>query len=221
VNAKDIDITKLKLKVMVYGKSGTGKTTFATTFPKPYIFDFDNGMLSQRGKDIPYDVYGKEDWLKFESKLSEFEKDCPFETLVIDSVTTMEEYLLDHLIELTRKPRPTQLEWGQLVLDLADVFLRINKFKVNVLVVAHEEMVQDGLTGEVITRPLIYGKKLPVQLPLFFDEIYRAQTSRDDKGKSVYQILTTADTRYIAKSRLACLEPVEVPDYKVIIGKVK
>jgi len=222
LNTKDIDVTNLKLKVMIYGKSGTGKTTFACSFPGVYVFDFDNGMLSQRGKDIQYDVYGKDDWLKFEAKLSEFEKSCPFETLVIDSVTTMEEYLLDHLIALTRKPRPTQLEWGQLVLDLADVFLRVGKFKTNIVVVAHEQMVQDEITGEVLVMPLIYGKKLPGQLPLFFDEMYRAQTSRDAKtGKPVYQLLTTADIKFSAKSRLACLDPIEVPDYNVIIGKVK
>ena len=50
MNTKDISIEDLRLKVLVYGKSGTGKTTFACSFPKPYVFDFDNGMLSQRGK---------------------------------------------------------------------------------------------------------------------------------------------------------------------------
>ena len=52
LNAKDISIENLKLKILVYGKSGTGKTSFACCFPKPYIADFDNGMLSQRGRDV-------------------------------------------------------------------------------------------------------------------------------------------------------------------------
>ena len=224
MNTKDIDITDLKLKVMVYGTGGKGKTTFACTFPKPYVFDFDNGMLSQRGKDIAYDTYGQYDWLKFEAKLTEFEKSCPYETLVIDSVTTMEEYLLDHLISITRKPRPTQLEWGQLVLDLADIFLRVGKFKTNIVVVAHEQIVQDEITGEVMVMPLVYGKKLPGLLPLFFDEMYRAQTGRDAKepAKPVYQLLTTADVKYSAKSRLGVLEPIVCnPSYSLIMAKLR
>ena len=51
-NTKDLTFDALKLKVLVYGESGTGKTLFAGTFPKPLFFDFDGGMLTLRGKDI-------------------------------------------------------------------------------------------------------------------------------------------------------------------------
>ncbi|GAH78650.1 unnamed protein product [marine sediment metagenome] len=41
-NTKDLalDLDKLKLHILVYGNSGTGKTMFAGTFPKPYFFRF-------------------------------------------------------------------------------------------------------------------------------------------------------------------------------------
>lgn len=47
--------TKLALKVVCYGDAGSGKSTFAATFPKPMVvFSFD-----PIGKDIPYLLRGK------------------------------------------------------------------------------------------------------------------------------------------------------------------
>jgi len=219
VNAKDIDVSNLKLKVLVYGKSGTGKTTFACTFPRPYVFDFDNGMLSQRGKDIDYDTYTN--WKLFFQKLREFEQKCEFETLVIDSVTTLQEYMMQEILTLNKRVEPTLHEWGRLVDWLQNLFLLLTKLTQHIVVVAHEQLLQDELTSEITILPLIVGKKMPAQLPLFFDEVYRCQTARNKEGKPVYQLLTTADVKYSAKSRLGCLDVIETPDYNVIMGKLK
>ena len=53
------------------------------------------------------------------------------------------------------------------------------------------------------------GKKLPAQLPLWFDECHRAQVSRNKDGVPVYSLLTAADLKYTAKSRISCLQPIE------------
>ena len=33
-----------KIKALIYGQAGTGKTTLALSAPKPLLFDFDNGV---------------------------------------------------------------------------------------------------------------------------------------------------------------------------------
>jgi hypothetical protein len=218
VNAKEITTKDLKLKVLVYGKSGTGKTTFACTFPKPYVFDFDNGMLSQRGKSVEYDTFTN--YAAFVQKLDTLEKQGGYETLVVDSVTTMQEYMMRDILQLNKRLEPTLHEWGRLVDGLQQLLGRMTKIAKHIVFVAHEQMIQDELTSEVWILPLIVGKKLPGQIPLWFDEVYRAQVGKKD-GKAVYQLLTTADTKYTAKSRLACLETMEVPDYNVIVSKIK
>ncbi|HED37958.1 MAG TPA: hypothetical protein ENI76_06920, partial [Ignavibacteria bacterium] len=55
-NAKDINIEEIPpLRVWVCGDSGTGKSVFASTFPTPgLVLDFDDGILSYRGKDFDY-----------------------------------------------------------------------------------------------------------------------------------------------------------------------
>ena len=42
-NAKDLTASDVKLSAAVYGKSGTGKTTFGASFPKPFFLDIDGG----------------------------------------------------------------------------------------------------------------------------------------------------------------------------------
>lgn len=33
-----------KIKALIYGQAGTGKTTLALSTPKPLLFDFDGGV---------------------------------------------------------------------------------------------------------------------------------------------------------------------------------
>ena len=206
-NAKDLKVDDIKLNVLVYGKSGTGKTTFACSFPNPYVFDFDKGMLSQRGRQADFDTYTS--YADFELKFKELEANCPYDTIVIDSITTLEEYCMDKALKTNRRSMPTMNEWNILIAELKDLFMRATKMSNHLVVVAHEQMLQDELTGEVLIRPLIVGKKLPGQLPLWFDEVYRTQVSRNKDGVPIYSILTASDLKYTAKSRLNCLQPVE------------
>ena len=235
-NAKDITIKDKKLKVLIYGPSGVGKTRFACTFPKPYVFDFDNGMLSVRGIDVEYDTYFDEDknGKNVTSALKEFKKKMAslsdsYETLVIDSVTTLQDYSMNELLRLNNREEPTLHEWGRLVSWLSDTFLTITKNKINVVIIAHEQTIKDELTGEINIQPLIVGKKMPNQLPLFFDEVYRLgvrQSAKDIDGnrKSIFEFRTTGTNRYIAKSRLDVLDDLEVwtnaNAYKIIMEKV-
>ena len=200
MNAKDLTIEKVKLNVLVYGKSGTGKTSFACSFPKPYVFDFDKGMLSQRGRDVEFDTFSS--YQEFEFKLAELQRECEFETLVLDSVTTMQEYLLDKILVANRRQMPTMNEWNILIAELKDLFMRLTKMVNHLVVVAHEQLIQDEITGEVLIQPLIVGKKLPEMLPLWFDECYRASVGRDKDGKPMHQLLVRASTKYMARTRL-------------------
>jgi hypothetical protein len=205
-SAKDLVASNIKINLLLYGKSGTGKTTFASCFPKPYVFDFDKGMLSQRGRDVDYDTFNS--YSDFEAKLKEFEHKCPYETLIIDSITTLEEYCMDKALAANRRAMPTMNEWNVLIADLKDLFMRTTKMANNLVVIAHEQMIQDELTSEVIIRPQIVGKKLPGQLPLWFDEVYRSQVSRNKDGVPTYEVCTVSDLKYTAKSRLNCMPAV-------------
>jgi len=230
-NTKTIHTDNMKLKVLVYGGSGTGKTTFASTFPKPFYFDFDGGMLSVRGKDIEYETYVDKSMLRpdayerFNTKLEELHAmtSLPYQTVVLDSITTMQEAVLRSIQSTNRTlgKQTTLQEWGMLVGKMEDILYRINSLNVNIVAIAHEQIVQDEISSEIMVLPLIVGKKLPDRIGLWFDEVYNARVDRGQGGRPVYQMMTVADRKYKAKSRLNCFEVIEQGlTYQIMIDKL-
>src|SRR5208337_39519 len=72
------------------GDSGSGKSVGALSWPNPYVFDFDRKMptIAMKhfpGKKIDWDIF--KDVFEIQTKLNSFEKDCPYETLISDSIT--------------------------------------------------------------------------------------------------------------------------------------
>lgn len=219
MNTKDLVIGNIKLKCLVVGRAGTGKTSFAGTFPKPYFFDFDKGMLSLRGKNVEYDTY--EDFAKFVSEWRKKIVDPQYETLVVDSVSSLVEYCQEYVKKLNGKTDMSLPMWGVMIDQLQALFLSMGKVNKHVVLTAHEQTVQDGITGEILVLPLVVGKQLPSQIGMFFDEVYRTQVGKDKDGNPVYQLITRGDTRFAAKSRLGVLDTKEVPNFSAIMAKIK
>ncbi len=228
-NTKDITVENVELKILVYGDSGTGKTTFLSTFPNLYVFDFDVGVLSIRGKDVEYDVYYDEDlyhptaYSSFERKIDEFFKDCPYTTIGIDSLTTLQRSLMNEVQFLNKKhigKNMSQEEWGITIGRLERLFYKLIHAPCHLVVTAHEIMTEDPISGEITNRPLVYGKKLPGMIPLWFGEVYRTQIEYDKDRNRVYKVLTAATRRYMAKSRLRCFEELEEPRYDTLMKRI-
>ena len=235
-NTKDIDVINLKLLILLYGKSGTGKTYFFRTCPKPcYVFDFDGGMLTLRGEDISYDFYGdtvrngvlaKSGASQMEKKLRILQREAdkgklPYTTIGIDSISTLQDSFMRRLLRDSGRDRGTKLEWGLLIDRLQEFLADLYKLNCHVVVTAHEQVAQDEVLGDFMIWPLIVGKKLPGKMPNYFDEVYRLQAKRRKKGETTYEIITRSTTRFTAKSRLGCLDTVEKPDFNYILKKVK
>ena len=233
-NAKDLKVGEdMKLKVFVYGESGTHKTYFAASFPKPYFFDFDNGMLTVRGQDVAYDTYidlpgetphAFQDFIK---QMREFYKQAkegtlPYKTVILDSLTTFQECVMrDVKYNNHTEGKPMTLpEWGLLISALRKQIYDITGLGVHVVVTAHAQTVKDDLTCAIKTQPLLYGKDLPGQVPLWFDEAYYAEV-RKGKDGIVFEVKTVGDSRKTAKSRLGLDAVEEGLTYDKIIKKIK
>lgn len=228
-NAKDIDVSKVKLKVLCWGPSGSGKTTFAGTFPRPYIFDFDGGIVTLRGKDVQYDRYNPRDpetWRKVDLKLKTFERGevKDIDTIVIDSLTSLQEAAENQAQMVNgRVGEPTsQHEWGLVINYLGDLMYRLVALAdlkgFHLVVVAHEQIEKDELQGKVLALPLVVGKKLPGRLPVWFDEVYYAYTEKGKDGLPVFKLQLVPDAMHFAKSRLR--STTERPDFGAIYRKI-
>lgn len=218
-------------RLLIYGASGTGKTHFLGTCPKPYVFDFDNGIETLMGMGIPfqYDLYEPlidGTWDRFNRKLRDFEegrvKDV--RTVCIDSLTALCDGVEAMILKLNNHSilAKTQADWGQEISTIEQVLYRLNTVSkhYHVVVTSHEQLKEDQVRGETFVVPIVSGKEMPFKIPKWFGEVYRLYTERTKEKKPDYRMMTCADRRYSAKSRLGGLEAEgEIPDYRVLLAK--
>jgi len=230
-NARSIDVTKAKLKVLVWGPPGGGKTWFAGTFPKPFVFDFDGGITTLTGLDVEYERFDPKDpqaYRAFDLRLKAFETNPPKEreTVVLDSLTTLQE-VVETQVQMVNGHigQPMQLqEWGQVIDKLTDTMYRMCHLVekgYHIVVTAHEQIEKDEVLARLVVRPLVVGKALPARLPLWFDEVYYAYGTRGKDSKTAYYLQTQPDALHLAKSRhRGALEALEPQDFQHIYRKI-
>lgn len=151
---------KSTLSIMVYGQPGTGKTTLGCSAPNAILFDYDGGVQRINGAHQVPTVQVRS-WEDTQTAIKEIESDYPeCETIVIDTVGKMLDYMSDYII---RNDSKMGMRDGSL--SLKGYGVRKNMF-VNfikqlfisgrsVVFIAHEKEDKDG---DVVTkRPLIGG----------------------------------------------------------------
>lgn len=232
-----------QIKLCIYGNSGTGKTCFATSFPTPLWFcDFDGKVSSAanfwRAKDpkrlegISYENFsgyqaqgGIRVFQKFDAMLRELETKCPFKTVVLDSLTTFTDALMQHVIQENpntkrfNRDTPVLQDYGLLNQYFKTVMRRLLALPTNLVVVGHIKVTEDQITGETIHRPALSGQ-LPELLPVLFQEVYRSYTETKD-GKALYLAQTRSNGKYMARTEAPSMPPIIPLDYNAIINAFK
>lgn len=103
----------------IYGRSGTGKTTFASTFPKPLLLlDIeDHGIGSIN--DVPdIDVVQLTRWGEIDDVYDLLiSKSNRYKTVVFDTVTQLQLIGANHVLAKKRKPTVVQLDWGTMTMQ--------------------------------------------------------------------------------------------------------
>lgn len=241
--AADIPLPN-QLNVMLYGDYGTGKTTFATTFPKPILFfDIDKRYVTYAGMEgVEYETYvdvGKRAsaYRTLMKDLMNYQTDSKYATVVLDSTTTLMDIITNDILGISGTGRGATEglslpQWGTMVDRFKRIFAIMKGYNCHTVIISHGQLVQDELSGEIMHLPMLVGKKFPQRAPLFFDEIYRCytQVNRDTKQKE-WLCQTQADRKYGARSSLnirdskgkvvPVLEEVEPQDFEIIMNKVE
>ena len=165
-------VTELKTNtvMMVYGRSGTGKTHFGSTFPKPILFiDTNERGTETIAQEEDVDVVRVTEWAEIDELYwALLNKETPVEyaSVVIDQVSNLQDIGMHEVLRKGRKGRDelfTQKNWGQLsgmlkqfisdFRDLSDHY--------NLLLIAHERINEAGDDEEDTIEPSIGARVMP------------------------------------------------------------
>ena len=235
MDAMDISLDTVLVKTLVVGDYGTGKSVFASTFPTPgFLFDFDKGALTYKGKDFKYSQYpiSSAGWVEFEKDFMQVIKDAKegkYKTIIFDSTSLLTDLAMERALQLDPKRSATNgplwnVHYG-IVRNLVEGKIRqLLQLDANIVVIAHLEIVKDQESGAIIcTQPLLPGA-LSVKMPGYFDEVYYA-FSKTKEGKAAFYLQTLPRGFYKARSRVSGKQqalPIEIPnDYPHLLKLIE
>jgi len=201
------------LNVLLYGDVGTGKTTFATTFPKPLLFfDFDLRSQNYAGMDgVEFIEYREEDetkpkaYSKFRRDLRELQRENRFSTIVLDSTTAMFDVVAADVTGGVGKSDNkaneglTQPQWGKIQNRFGEIFTMLRSFGCHVIVTSHERVVKDEVDGSTKILTMNCGRSFPQKAPGYFDEVWRTFVKVGRDGPQ-YMLQTAVSRKYFART---------------------
>lgn len=94
------------------GTSGAGKSVGALSFPDPYLLDLDKKMpgIAHKhfpGKEIHWDTFP--DMFKLAECLEALQGNCPYETVILDSITSLTQLILSSISTIKGEEVPKLL----------------------------------------------------------------------------------------------------------------
>lgn len=216
-------------RVLLIGDSGSGKTTFLDTTPKPlYIADFDNGLDPLAGRDVSYEEYhdlpDKVDaWLRFFNDLKKWHKEGPpGNTIAVDSLTYAAQAALRQQLKSVGRGSGNiqQGDWGKAIQDVKDALGYLTTLPCNVIITAHYRMLQDDMQVTHFV-PLLYGKDLPHFVPTFFNDIWRTfiEIKPGPTPTVNYRLQVLPSPKYnTLKNSLGLKDMFVDPDFSKLLG---
>lgn len=219
-NAKDVTVKTEWLKVMSVGESGTGKSSFAASFPTPgFVFDFGNEIISYRGKDFDYEQYelNATGWAKYERDFVNVKKSVSegkYYTVVVDNVSAMTDLAMEKALQLDPKRSATNgpiwnVHYG-MVKNLMEGRLRqLINLNCNLVLIAHIDTQKDENGAIIGVEPSMTGS-LSADVPAYFHEVYYHST-RKEGGDTKWLVQTVPIGRNHGRSRLSGTERL-LPD---------
>jgi phage nucleotide-binding protein len=226
------NVTEQKIKALLYGKSGTGKTYSALTL-KPettLILSAESGLLPLAGKKFTvWEIEEFDDMAAAYKRLSTAECQAQYKVVFIDSLSEINELCKDKIIKIDR-PNMGK-DTGKVYTDLLTLpdyqLLQTRMVRMvrafrdlpyHVIFTALEDSQKNEKTGEITVVPSINGK-LATNIAGFFDLVIHMHIK--DNGDQVDRFFVTGSMeKAIAKDRSGALELFEQPSWKTVFGKI-
>lgn len=201
---------KSRLKVLVYGQPGTGKTRFIGGIRNAIILTCEDGFGDMENFDdsniilsysSPADRAEAIEWV--------LENQKSYETLVEDSLSKYSSMLRDAIVEDLEDPDDNG--WAEYTDAISNKLSEYSKFDLNLYIITREGKVKDK-DETIHLGPTVEGNKVSLAMPYEFDMVLHAikgkpkkssNNNGDENGKNemVYMMEIETDSSIVSKSR--------------------
>lgn len=161
------------LVMIVYGKGGVGKTTFAASAPNALILDFENGTkyLGDRGFEV--NVVRMKSWLTTQDKNDLLQLMMAHDTIVVDPLGEAMDKLIDSPEINGPKYRThdgslTMAGWGEVKKQMRNFIKWLRDTGKNIIIVSH---VTEIATDNGLEHRIQVATKLSDEIPNIVDVI--------------------------------------------------
>jgi hypothetical protein len=216
-----------KVKCLVYGFAGAGKTTLIATLPgRGVVISAEAGLLALRRLVEANEVRGEvtvaevatiEDTREAYAFARDAAAKGELDWLAIDSVSEVAEAVLAAEKKATKDPRKA---YGELR-DVVDALLKsFRDLPLDVYLIAKAERVSINDGTSHVVQPMLPGAKLGQALPYLVDEVLFL-ASHKVEGEDVRLLQTVRGPTVDAKDRSGRLDPLEPADLGAILAKIR
>lgn len=199
------------LRYLLYGASGSGKTTAAATFPRPLFVDCEGGLLSIRERGIDY-VRCSSAQEVFEAIALARAQKATYETVVVDSLTEVARLIVETTASRTdragRPLTPSLADWSRCVHVIRQLVRGFTALPMNVVFTALPRLVRSESSDVGAVRPWLPGRLADeVAAAMDFVLFLYGQEDESPTGERSYQrmFLTAPHKRVFAKDRSGTL----------------
>jgi phage nucleotide-binding protein len=214
-----------KIKCLIYGDSGAGKSFLAASAPKPLILLTEpNGqasiMHSNPSADLIHISNTRElgDILK---SLSENPKQWEkYDSLIIDSLTEVQRLCKDDLTNKGRSPMKLQ-DWGKLA-DFMRRFMRaLRQIPKHIVCLALLETQLEEGTGTRFLRPAFEGKKTSGEIAQFFNFVGFLYANQNKEEKRTYRyLMLEGNSQILCKPTFPLTGTVKEPNISSLFKQI-
>jgi len=172
-----------KLKVLIYGQSGSMKTRTAIATGRTFMLSLEKGHRVLKGakNDIVVATPSSIDEVKEAYKYLIQNKD-KFDTVIIDSITELSNMILEELQndEYWGDDKRTLKLWGELSRKLLAILKSFRDIEgINVVLIALEDVIEENF--KTVYKPLLDGKKTVEFVPALYDVVLRFEKQDNNK----------------------------------------